>query len=498
MKKYLSIIIPLLCNFLIISCYKDKSNYNYTEVDNIVIAGIEAEYSQITGADTLTINPIIQTTHDTTNFEYTWLLYDKDNNIDTIGKQRNLSFPIVKAPGEFKLLYFAKDKKTNLVANVTANLEVSSVYSKGHYILKETSDGNTDIDLLQDGGDLVSDILLKSQGATMNGKPRSLGILYNKPIIDPETLGKTTANCMGIITHNARVNILRVADMAKLGDHSSMFFAEVENDVPYKFYTNYIYSVYLSSTGTYSVGGSGTGIYGSPTNSSISGASDQWAFVEASLGFMYWDESNRRILYNNYGSTTSTLTSVNYPTSNLNYDCLHMGNYFGMVYILFKDRSDASKVYLYKVTGSSPFSVPSVTSVTEIPQNSKLKTATYFANNAKTAQLIYFVASNKLYAYDITTNSEMEVSPQGLPENETITYISNRYNYYTSPKQDYLTIATYLNGEYKILMYNIVGGLPYGNAARITSGKGKVKETHYMLSTFSSVYEGSPSYGYAR
>lgn len=139
---------------------------------------------------------------------------------------------------------------------------------------------------------------------------------------------------------------------------------------------------------------------------------------------------------------------------------------------------------------------PKIGSITEIGPSSKLHTASLFAANERTAQIIYFIDNNKPYYYDAVNNVEYEMNIEGFPSDETITYISNRYDRNASKKFDYLTIATYKNGKYNIYMYDMVGGLPYGKAVRTTSGTGKVKETHYLNTTkFDSNTDMYISYG---
>lgn len=487
------------------SCYKDKSNYEYRPVSDIKISGLAQKYVQITELDVLKINPQISSDYDTTQFEYTWMVYNANNTVDTISKSKNLSYPIVGVPANFTLMFSVKNRSNGLGANVQTLLEVVSQYSKGYFMLKETVDANTDIDFLQENGTLLNNILLTSQGSTLQGAPRSMGILYNNPMMDPKTLGKSTANCIGLITYDRKTSVFRLADMFKVNDHSTMFYGE-PNDIPYHFYTNYTNSVYLSSTGLYSISGSGLGKYGPPTSADIVGASDFRTLSAPNIGFVYWDDTNRRILFHNYTSTPQILITPGFSTTNLNYNCIFMGNYggtlsgaqTGVVFILFKDRTDPSKLILYKLTGTSPFSAPAVNSVIAISDASKMHTATHFASSERAAQVIYFVASNKLYYFDPATQTETAFTPQGLPADETITYISNRFNWYDTSRFDYLTIATYKNGIYKVYMYNMVGGLPYGAAVRTVSGLGKVKEVHHVTNTFNSISEGNVNAGYSR
>ncbi len=495
MKKTTHIFLTLIAIFLVTSCYVDKGNYDYTPISDITIKGIDSSYSKIAGIDSLNITPQITSTYNPADMEYTWLIYDAENKCDTLSKKSKLSCFLSKAPGLYTIYYYVKNKSNGFYTHSKTSLKIITEYSQGHYIFKENENGNTDMDLLLDDGRVIPNILLNTQGAALSGAPRSMSILYSQPLSDPITITKTNANCLGLITYNKKVNVLRASDMRLIFNHSTMFYEEPD-DIPYKFYTFFWTNGYLSSTGSYSSNNSsaGSGILGFPDGEA--GGSDHWGFSTKTLGVVNWDETNNRLLYTNYNGVASTIVDPAYPTTNLNYDCLFMGSYKTTVYGLFRDKANTSKVYLYKITSSSMSRPPKIGSITEISPSSKLRTASLIAANERTAQIIYFIDNNKPYYYDAVNNIEYEMNIEGFPSDETITYISNRYDRNASKKFDYLTIATYKNGKYNIYMYNMVGGLPYGKAVRTTSGTGRVKETHYLNTTpFDSYTDMYISYG---
>lgn len=495
MKIFKVIIIIFLANIALLSCYVDKGNYEYTPISDIQISGIESGYTKISAIDTLKLSPVITSSYGN-NLEYTWLIYDALNNVDTLGKEKNLSYFITKPTGNYTVYLYVKSKTNGYYVHTNTSLTVGTQFTRGHYILKENSAGNTELDLLLDDDRFVSNILQSTQGEALSGAPRSMGILYDKQIIDPVSLNKVSTHCLGLITYNKKVNILRASDMRKIFDHSTMFYEEPE-ETPYKFLTGFWTNKYLSNLGTYStnVTTPGSGILGFPTG--VSGGSDHWAFSPSLLGMVYWDEINNRILWNNYNGTAYVINDLNYATSNLNYNCLFMGSFKGVVYGLFRDKSNSDKLYLYRLTTSSSSRPPVVNKVTEIDANSKLHTATLFASNQFSAEIIYFVSNNKLYYYDAVNNAEYEINAQGLPANETITFIANRKYNIDFPDFDYFTVATYNSGTYKVFMYNMVGGLPNGAPVRTRSGSGKVKETHY-LGTYFDYYDVIAGLWYSR
>lgn len=471
-----------LASVSITSCYLDKGNYDYTKISDIEISGIETSYAKVSAIDTLKIDPIITSTYGD-NLEFRWVIFDDQLIADTIGRTKNLKYFVNKGVGNYTIYLYAKSKTNGYYVHKLTSLTVGTLFTRGHYILKEDASGNTDMDLLLDDGRLVPNILMTTQGSTLSGKPRSMGILYNKQFVDPVRLTKVKAHCLGIITTNKKVSVLRASDMKSLFNHSTMFFDEPV-DTPYKFLTGMWSNIYLSDKGTYAsyTGSQGTGKLGFPSGES--GGSDYWAVSPSLAGMVYWDETNSRILWNNYNGDASILTDLIYPTTNLNYNCLFMGNYRGVVYSLLRDKTNSARLVLYRITTTSMSAPPKVNKVVEINATSKMHGATMFASNQYTAEIIYFVNNNKLYYYDAVNNAEYEIIAAGLPANETITFVSNRQYTVATPNFDYLTIGTYLSGTYKLYMYNMIGGQPNGSPDRTASGTGKIKETHYLGTSF--------------
>ncbi len=490
MKKIKYLFLLLLFTSVMFSCYEDKSNYDYVSVSDIVIEGLEDTYSRISLVDTLKINPQITSAYTEDELEYFWILQEGDDNknvdgFDTISREKNLSYFLTESPGAYDLYLFVQSTSNGYYVHSKAYLEIETEYTRGHYILKETADGNTDIDLLLDDDRMLTDILLNTQGSALGGAPRSMGILYSKQMIDPESAEKVKENCLGIITYDANVNILRASDMYLVANHDEMFYDVPANNSPHKFLTFYSRSVYMCSTGTYlanATTNSGSGILGFPLDNA-EGGSDHWVHL-ANATLSAWDETNSRFFYITLLGKATLVNDNDYPTDN--YECLFMGSYSNYAYALLRDKTDPSLLYLYKMSVAGMLRPVTIESVTQISATSKMHTATLFASNEKTAQYIYFVDDNIPYYYDLTTDTEHELSFSGLPAGETITYISNRFSTLVSPNIDYLTVATYNAGNYNIYMYEMVGGLPYGDPVRVASGTGKVKETHYLGGTYST------------
>ena len=85
--------------------------------------------------------------------------------------------------------------------------------------------------------------------------------------------------------------------------------------------------------------------------------------------------------------------------------------------------------------------------------------------------------------YDLEQNTEEPLSLTDMVSGEEITYISNRYwmgDAVEDNNFDYLAIATHKDGKYKVYLYEILGGKPYGKPVRILEGEGKIVKMHYV------------------
>ena len=63
-------------------------------------------------------------------------------------------------------------------------LSLSSCFSD--YVLKETTDGNSDVDLITKDGKTGYNIIASMDGEALHGKPLSMGAQYNAYYVNPE------------------------------------------------------------------------------------------------------------------------------------------------------------------------------------------------------------------------------------------------------------------------------------------------------------------------
>lgn len=133
------------------SCTDDDSNYGVDQT-NIVIKGIEKKYDVISFAGRhLQINPDITSSFPDNDLEYKWYMYNpnkgslggKDTAV-VMSTDRNLDLEITLLDGKYSFYYEVGSKSTGYsqrsnIFEVTS----ASILSKGFYVLKENSNGDS-------------------------------------------------------------------------------------------------------------------------------------------------------------------------------------------------------------------------------------------------------------------------------------------------------------------------------------------------------------------
>ncbi len=189
-----------------------------------------------------------------------------------IGHNKDLDYDVAVAPGKYQLRYEVTDKQSGYTVFKYAPLYVQTVFSQGFYILKQTPDGNTDVDVLNEDGTLSQNILQKTSGSPMAGKPLNLAALYNSCYINEETNEMEAVDAISITTEANNFGIYRATDFKRIFDKSNLSFEPLDDtEKPYGFlYTSGLGHVYFSTGGArYATGPSydgslNSGKYGMP------------------------------------------------------------------------------------------------------------------------------------------------------------------------------------------------------------------------------------------
>lgn len=504
MKTKLHIFIATLVATLCYACYDDKGNYDYTDLKTTEISGIDKEYLRISFKDTLFITPDIQPAD--AHYEFIWTInqaYDRMPShgkfvIDTISTEKNLVYAIAKPTGTYDINLKVINQDNGDATFYNTTLVAQTEFTSGFYVLKE-AEGNTEVDLHLPSNETVNNLLVKSLGNPLAGKPTSMGVIFEYSFIDPATNDYIKPAPMVLtVCSGKEAYIFNLQDMSVVFSHENMFYGGApENETPYYIYPNTYCIAYISDQGVYSNYQVASwdmysaGKFGVP-NVIDGNCKPNINIIQDGNNTYLFDELNHRFLTFNFNAMYETFSNkdesgTELPDSPNNIPADYELAFFGhntiggnYGYALFKDNKSARKHYLYTLHFGTAYNP--IEKVEEINSSLQLNKANLYAINENDARLLYYVTDNQLYRYEIEQKRETLVSLQGFEGGE-ITYISNRYWQGQSDKANnfnYLAVGAYKDGQYAIYLYDIIGGIPNGAPKKVLRGEGKAVKLHFV------------------
>ena len=503
------------------ACIEDKSTVAELDIDDLHIAGVKQHYS-IKSLGSLNVEPTVYSQYADDKFRYEWYLYDQkqDNTLTDdmvkgflVSEDSVLNYQVNVKSGNYNLLLKVFSEKTGLMAQAKASVGVAE--TNGFFILKETEEGNTDMDLLAISFDnsrpqFYADRVKSLMGESFKGKPVHLDIIYEQAFLDPDSLAvgrefPAIDNTFCVTTDAGDMHFVRYADFLDIMPKEYMFYTEQPSLIPYRVIRSTGYYVYLfANTGVhYVMKGDRQFVDRGTFSDAVSGCPPASTHVIAEregLLFMYWDQASKSFAgYSSYFYQPTELSSEvkGYDMTDLPYEMQFMGHTEGAkdeINLAVLREKDNSASYIYFL--DAPFSGLTVTldSVAKFDKSSLLNQATEFAINSggtiNSAPYLYFIVDNKFYAHSLVTDRPAEeVRLEGIGSGETITYVSNPYwKDKDRPERDfdYVIVGTQQGNAYKVYFYNIIGGKPFGAPVYTVTGKGKLKQVNYVSSVYSN------------
>ncbi len=175
-------VFALLSVVILSSCYKDKGNYAYTEINEATIDTFSQQYNAYYLVDTLKIIPKINFTMDpgtADRYSYQWSLISGRFNGGSefkISDKRNLNFPITVPANDYFLVFKVLDSTTGVTWMQRSNLKVSTYFDRGWMILGD-KDGYAIVDMISIPGSgdtiLIKDVLQNNGLKALKG-PRNI------------------------------------------------------------------------------------------------------------------------------------------------------------------------------------------------------------------------------------------------------------------------------------------------------------------------------------
>lgn len=495
------------------SCYSDKGNYDYTELSGIKVSRIEAQY-RVALLSLLPIEPKMTLEDKNQTFEYLWYCFDKGYStvipvVDTLSREKDLKWIVNLKPAVYELVFCYTDTKNNITRYVRSEMIVESSYSRGWYLLKNKS-GATDIDFHSDGY-ANTDLLTKSLGAPLPGKPSSLGFIDKFAFLDTKLNQMEKDNPALVICSEEEMKVVRVTDISLMSSFEGMFFSDAPTKAPGKWFasSDEFYFINNGKLESYDTRTSQIGIgkfsfpkigtYHLSTVFTKNGTMCPLLFDQLSGKFCTGNRGMNDLIF--IQSDAQSTFPDTYLTSEPIYaGFLDKGMWNGGVgYVVMKEKSSEQRTILHMDLNCLISWDPSVfknriTAQDALPLDSKVGRAEVYGMN-RSVEMLYFSFDNKLYYYDLINKRELEVltesGEKAIGSSEKISLIKHiTYNdSYNAPDEvvDVLVLGVTEGANYKLYLYEIVGNKLKANPT-IFEGEGIPSEIMYMSSKMNNGY----------
>jgi len=178
---------------LFVSCYDDKGNYDYIDINEVKISGIDQTkfYEEIAFVDTLKLYPEIKGSlygTDTDKYTYEWKIIppnaenkeDEETSDYVVCREKDLIYPIDLAAGDYRCSFIVSDKESGVLWHQFFYMRVKTLTSEGWMVLCDKN-GESRLDIIfnvSEQEDLIAhDLWRDSEFKT--GKPYNLIFTYN-------------------------------------------------------------------------------------------------------------------------------------------------------------------------------------------------------------------------------------------------------------------------------------------------------------------------------
>lgn len=181
-------LIYFILGLLVASCYDDKGNYTYQEVNTLDVSLNKVYSVRLDKDTTVTIIPQLSQSlqENEDNLEYTWLHSTTNHNFyghgkfDTVGLEQNLNFHIDPEAKNLAYAHYFRlnvyDRITDIEYPVNTTIELIKTYV-GSWMILHRKNGQTELGSVEYiGGDIVvqEDAYYEETGKRFTGKPQAL------------------------------------------------------------------------------------------------------------------------------------------------------------------------------------------------------------------------------------------------------------------------------------------------------------------------------------
>ena len=522
-RIYISVCVAsLLCT----SCFKDLGNYEYRQVEDFKIDNIESSYNVFSYVENLKITPVV--TPETGDYEYEWFVtrYKQSSHgqvekyAETISREKELDCPFNYPTGEYELHLKVTSRSSGDAEYVRMTVNAITPYTNACFVLYEMSDGNSEMDIHYQ--DLPSEIkaVYDATGESLKGKPKFLGYMPRYAYLDEDS-GEKVFNTLIIPASEQSIVTFNTTDMSVARNGEQWFYdtydAKQINCMLYHGFSGFIFA----DTGVHTVYQDYQGEHGKPSTGKFSAVPDILDGVTSyevsseicHLGdnIYFFDNVSRQFVVMDYNATPgfydllipSSLPGVLGTPQPVDGDVIFIGGIITTVatdtrapkYLFIITEKDGQRKWYHVRSAYErlPEATPPymyIVGTGEFTDDSPFSDAAFFTTSKSGANYVYAAAKDGNFYY-LDINDGYKVKPMTFtsqPAGE-VTYFQTMYELTegTSAETDYncFVVATYLEGQYTVAFYDMIGGLPIKGAgpSKCYKGEGKVKSIQVASQT---------------
>ena len=479
MKTFIQYIVSALFGLVALqSCYKDKGNYTYNDINEITISSASATYNVLV-PDSLKIDVTLQQTQPHPDgLSFQWVLYPATAaplTRRTIGTTQNLRAAITEDPGSYVLDFFVKDKKTGVEFQKKFSVNVLTALSEGWVIVEEKNNA-CDLHMITPTDVIFRDVYSAGNG----GQKLPLGT-FRIPEI------KTNRNIQSVyIISPADMVYVNFANFLKVTGFNDFFF-EAPNPVkPQEYFLNGDLEAMLNNGKPYcrNLNNPGTIKLNLPPIGNYYMA--PFELFNISTNYMWYDTIGQRF-YRQDPFNFNLLTFVSDPSDP--FDMNNIGkrllytevNSIGATtqfFAFFKNNNDDS-LFAYNFKSTGPRAPVAAYNGLNAPG---MATAKYFVMS-RSLPYLYYASGNNIYKLDILakTATSIYTFPAGT-EIRAMKMYRNLKSSTDVNNNKRIAVATLEGGaQGKLYFFQIspTGSFESNTYSKMYDGFGKINEITY-------------------
>ncbi|MCS3796841.1 PKD-like family lipoprotein [Niastella sp. OAS944] len=448
MTKYNTYFFILFITAVILAgCYKDKGNYDYRDINQVVLNTDSDTVIVILPAPLKVNLSLQQTIPGNQGFSFEWVLYPTGGvpaTRRTIGITQNLEAVITELPGTYYLMLYAKDRSTGVEYQKRLYISVLTAYSEGWLVVEENN-GQCDLSMITPADTIFRNIYSQAnEGAKLPAGTRRI----------PEIKTNRGEQKIFILSPADMVQA-NYSDLVKISGFSGFFWQAPAVPKPQEYFVNGDDEVMLNNGLPYgrTLVSSGTNKLNLPPDGKYYMA--PFEIYSSSIGYLLYDNISQsffRLDLNtmNLVPFTTPTTSQSFYLNSIGKRLLYAGiNTTTQYNAIFKNNNnDSLFAYVFNPTSASPainrydgLSAPG------------LLNAHLFVGSRKLPHL-YYAFNNSIYKLDIQAKTATVI--YSFSAGTEITAMKMYRNMKTSAdvnNNNLIAIATYENGEGKVYYF---------------------------------------------